>query len=136
MEPAERLLGGNASVCYFPTDIKRCDFTRSAFYLDDGLNRLARAGILRTRALRIASTASTTPVFSARCTLRIAAAGIAPRIASTTTPTLPRRGILFFLVANAIARCKGDFELVQLVPLFLGTLIVGNRQQGLHAATW
>jgi hypothetical protein len=25
---------------------------------------------------------------------------------------------------------------VQLVPLFLGTLIVGNRQQGLHAATW
>ena len=136
MEPAKWLLGGSASGCGFSVNIKRCDFTRSSFYLDDGLNRLARAGILRTRALRIASTASATPVFSARRALRITAAWTAPRIASATAPALASRRILFFLVANAITRCKGDFELMQLVPLFLGTLIVGNSQQSLHAATW
>ncbi len=136
VKPAERLLGGNASVSNFPADIEWCDFTRPAFYLDDGLNRLARAGILRTRALRIASAASATPVFSAWRALRIAAAWTAPGIASTTASALASSGILFFLVVNAITRRKGDFELVQLVPLFLGTLIVGNGQQSLHAATW
>ncbi len=136
MEAAEWLLGGNSHSCDFPISIERCDFTRSAFYLDNGLDRLARAGIWWTRTLRIAPAASATPVFSAWRALRIATAWIAPRITATTTPALTARWILFFLVADTISRGKGDFELVKFVPLFLGTLVVGNGQQGLHAATW
>jgi hypothetical protein len=59
------------------------------------------------------------------------------RVAATPVVVfaLATRRILFFLMADAVTGGKGDFKLVQLVPLFLGTLVVGNRQQRLQAAT-
>jgi hypothetical protein len=59
------------------------------------------------------------------------------RVATTTATALAWRAkrIRFFLLADTVARGQGDFELVKLVPLFLGTLVVGDRQQRLQAAT-
>jgi hypothetical protein len=59
----------------------------------------------------------------------------ASRVAATAAFALAAGDVLFVLMADAVAGCKGDFKLVQLVPLFLGALVVGDRQQGLHAAT-
>jgi hypothetical protein len=131
VEPAEWLLRWDAARRKFSADFNRHGLGGDAFdqrNIDDGPTR---GGIRGPRRLRIAAAATAT--VTARSPLRIAAARISKL--STAALALPAGRILFFLMADAIARGKGDFELMQLVPLLFGTLVVGNSQQGLHAAT-
>jgi len=111
----------------------------AAFYRHhSGIDHRLWLGADRARRLSTATAASALAFGLAFCR---AASRPAPRTshraASTTSasPALSRWRPLFFLMANAITGSQGYFQLVQFVPLFFGTLIVGNRQQRLHAAT-
>jgi hypothetical protein len=117
VEPAERFLGWRAT---------RWNIL-AAFSLRC-ISQVLRAGV--SRAWRLA-TAAAASVFASRVAA-MAASGIASAAAALAWPA---RLMQFFLLAYAIARGKGNFKLVQLVPLFLGTLVIGNRQQGLQATT-
>ena len=85
--------------------------------------------------------------FSARplAAVRLAAAGPGLALPATTTAALPRLaaalprlaalGIAGVLIRRSlpVAGSKHDLELVQLVPLFVGPLPLGNGQERLQA---
>ena len=113
-------------------------FAAAFFRHHSGIDHRLWLGADRARRLSTTTAASALAFGLAFCR---AASRPAPRTshraASTTSasPALSRWRPLFFLMANAITGSQGYFQLVQFVPLFFGTLIVGNRQQRLHAAT-
>jgi hypothetical protein len=81
----------------------------------------------------IGAAAAGTTVFSSAIFGFMAAAS---RVAATAAAlVLSGWRVRFILMADAITGCQCDLKLVKLVPLFLGTLVIGNRQQRLQAAT-
>lgn len=66
----------------------------------------------------------------------ITAAGLLHAAGTATVLALVNRAGLRFRRTRAIARSECDFELVEFVPLGVGTIAIRDRQQFLHARPW
>ncbi|OYY95016.1 MAG: hypothetical protein B7Y41_05550 [Hydrogenophilales bacterium 28-61-23] len=126
MKPAERFLGACVASGRFLIAFSRSRIDRSR------LAGLAGPGWTRWLVAARAASVLAASIFTFRiASSRVAATATA---ASAALALSAWRGLLV-LMADAIAGSQGDLKLVKLVPLFLGTLVVGDRQQRLQAAT-
>jgi hypothetical protein len=84
-----------------------------------------------TATATVFSTAIFASTFTTIFPFMAAASGVATTAAAFV---LSGGRVRFILMANAITGRQCDLKLVKLVPLFLGALVIGNRQQRLQAA--
>ena len=90
-------------------------------------HRAASGRLAGAAATTTTTTSLTTPTAALTTTLRSAILVLSRRTVMIVTATPSNSGV-------AIARGELDLELVELVPLLVGALAVGDRLQLLHAS--